>query len=80
MEKLYVWVAHAVYRSFYGTVTTDPTLTWIETTLILKRDLLLSDSDVFRNESNDGLFPRLGDPFTFALISRDDESFARTNV
>ena len=46
MEKLYVWVANAVYRSFYGTVTTDPTLTRIETTLILKRDLSLSDSVV----------------------------------
>ncbi len=45
MEKLYVWVANAVYRSFYGTVTTDPTLTRIETTLILKRDLTLRDSD-----------------------------------
>ena len=46
MEKLYVWVANAVYRSFYGTVTTDPTLTRIETTLILERDLSLSDSVV----------------------------------
>lgn len=50
MEKLYVWVANAVYRSFYDTVTTDPTLTRIETTLILERDLSISDSDGYSRD------------------------------